>query len=144
MASKQQLQEVPDLQVTDRELGTLSELDFSCLDPSFQYRWINKNPLKVARAKARGFIVVDPSEETIKNLVGESPEATDGTYSIGDVILMKLPILNHRARRHAQKRKTDKRLRGPERKFRKTAAEKGALRNQRIEVITNKDPEKED
>jgi hypothetical protein len=138
------LAEVPDLNVKSRELATLSELDLSTLDPNFTYRLVHKSPLKVARARARGYIIVDPAHETILNAVGEAPEAEDGTYRVGDTILMKLPKLTHRARRKAQKRKTDKRLRVPERKFRKQAAEKAALRGQDIEVITSKDPEREE
>lgn len=137
-------QEIPDLEVHSRELGTLTELDPATLDKRFTYRWVHKSAMKVARARARGYVMVDPSTETILNAVGESPESADGTYTLGDVVLMKLPKLQHRARRLAQKNRTDKRLKGPTRKFRRTAKEKGLQRGQDIEVITNKDPEKED
>lgn len=144
MATKPQQQEVPDLEVTSRELGTLTELDPTTLDKNFTYRWVYKSPLKIARARARGYVMVDPSTEDVLNAVGESPESADGTYTLGDVVLMKLPKLQHRARRIAQKNKTDKRLKVPARKFRKTVQEKSRLRGQEIEVISKKDPEKED
>lgn len=146
MAARPQPSEVPEVEVKSRELGSLTELDPACLDKHYTYRWVHKSPLKVARAKARGYRIVDPANEEIRNAVGESPEAADGTYTLGDVILMRIKRDEYRARRKTQKRKTDKRLKGPVRKFRRTAQERGALRGQHIEVITdNKDPEgKED
>src|SRR5690348_16466104 len=84
--------EVPGLSVKNRELGSLTELDPESLDKAFEYRWVLRAPLKVARMKARGYVIVDPAvEPDIKNAVGESPTVADGTYSIADVILMKLP-----------------------------------------------------
>lgn len=140
MARNPERKEEPELEVYNRELGTLVELDSASLDPNFQYRWVNRAPQKVARAKARGYIVVDPSKEEIKNLVGESPEASDGTYTIGDVILMKLLKSDFRARKKAVKRKTDKRLKSPVRRFRRAAREGGLREGRDIEVISKKDP----
>jgi hypothetical protein len=144
MADNSQRKEVPQVEVTSRELGALIELDKSKLDPDYEYRWVHKSPLKVARARARGYRIVEPDSEDVLNAVGESPAAADNTYTIGDVVLMKIKRIDHRARRQAQKRKTDQRLKGPVRKFRKSAEEKSRLRGQRIEVITDKDPEPKD
>lgn len=136
--------EVPQVEVQERDLGTLVELDLSTLDPGFTYRWVNKSQLKVARAKAKGFKIVDPAEdEGIHNLFGDDIEAQDGTYTVGDVVLMKMPKERHKARRHMVRRKTDQRLKGPVKKFRKVARDVSESRGQRIEVITNKDPERE-
>lgn len=144
MVTKAKPQEVPEVEVKSREYSTLTDLDKSQLDPSFEYRWVNKSPLKVARKKAMGYSIVDPSTEEILNGIGEAPDTADGTYTIGDVVLMKIPKVEHRARRVASKRKTDKRLKGPVRKFKRAAVEKGSQRGEEIEVITRKDPEKED
>lgn len=135
--------EFPEVEVQSRELGTLIELDPKTLDPKFEYRWVHKSGLKIARQRARGYVIVDPVEEKITNLVGESPEAADNTYTIGDVVLMKIKKLEHRARRHGQKKRTDKRLKGPVRKFRKDAAGKRTRSGERVEVITNKDPQED-
>lgn len=131
--------EVPTVTVTQQDLGTLTELDMSTLDPGYIYRWVYKAPLKAARARARGYEIVDPAEEAIKNAVGDSPEAEDGTYTIGDVVLMRCKKPIHRERRHANKRKTDQRLKGPERKFRKEVKTVGSQRGLDIEVITDKE-----
>ncbi len=132
--------EVPQVEVKSREFGSLLDLDLSKLDSDYQYRWVHKSPLKVARARARGYRLVEPNSEEILNAVGESPAAADNTFTVGDLVLMKIKKLDHRARRIAQKRKTDARLKGPVKKFRKSAEEKSALRGQTIEVITDKEP----
>jgi hypothetical protein len=138
-------QEVPEIEVYNRELATLTDLDPETLDPDYIYRWVHKSGLKIGRQKARGYVIVKPEDEEVKNAAGEAPEAADGTYTIGDVVLMKIRKLEHRQRKHAQKRKTDKRLKGPVRKFRRDARSKTDRAGQRVEVITTKDPQgKED
>lgn len=137
--------EVPQVEVTSRELGTLTELDPQTLMKGFEYRWVHKSPLKVARAKARGYTIVDANVEELKNAVGESPDiAADGTFTLGDVVLMKIDRLGLRARKIAQKRRTDKRLKGPVRKFKRDTSAKRTRSGEAIEVITNKDPEQEE
>lgn len=140
MATNRAPKEVPEVEVYNRELATLTDLDQSLLDPNFTYRWVHKSGLKIGRQRARGYVIVKPSEEEILNAAGEAPEAADGTYTIGDVVLMKIKKIDHRARRHAQKRKTDKRLKGPVRKFKREARSKTDRAGQRVEVITTKDP----
>lgn len=140
MAAKPQTQEALDIEVKDRELGTMLEINPKYLDPKFTYRWVHKSNLKIARQKARGYVIVSPAEEKILDANGESPEAEDGTYTLGDVVLMKILRDEYRARRHAQKRKTDTRLKGPTRKFKRTAQGKTDRSGQPIEVITNKEP----
>lgn len=139
-ATRPQTTEALDIEVKSRELGTLLEIDPSLLDPKYTYRWVHKSNLKIARQKARGYIIVNPAEEKILDAAGESPEAEDGTYTLGDVVLMKILKDEYRARRHAQKRKTDTRLKGPVRKFKRSAASKTDRSGQRVEVITNKEP----
>lgn len=134
------------LTVQSRELSTLADLDPSTLDKKAQYRFVYKSPLKLARAKARGYVVVDPLEEDgIRNLAGEPMEvASDGTYTVGDTVLMKISKVAYRAREKKKKRKTDMRLKGPTKGFKKKAREQGSVRGQDIEVITKKDPEQGD
>lgn len=131
--------EVPQVEVQQRDLGTLTELDPESLEAGYVYRWVHKIPLKVARAKYKGYVIVDPAEEKILNVTGDSPETEDGTYTIGDVVLMRIKKLDYKARRHALKRKADKRLKGPERKFRKDVDATARQRGIEIEVITDKD-----
>lgn len=128
------------IEVQSRELGTLLEIDPKYLDPKYTYRWVHKSNLKIARQRARGYVMVIPAEEKILDANGESPEAEDGTYTLGDVVLMKILKDEYRARRHAQKRKTDTRLKGPARKFKRTAQSKTDRSGQPVEVITNKEP----
>lgn len=134
------------LSVQSRELATLADLDVSTLDRRFQYRFVYKSPLKLARAKARGYVVVDPAEEDgIRNIAGEVMEtAADGTYSVGDTVLMKIPKVAYRAREKKKKRRTDARLKGPSKGFKKKAREQASIRGQEIEVITKKDPQQEE
>lgn len=123
-----------------QELSSMLELDMSTLDAGYVYRWVHKTPLKVARQRARGYSIVDPAEsEGIKNAVGDSPEAEDGTYTVGDLVLMRCKKLTHKARRHHVARKAKQRLRGPERKFRRDVKAKGESRGFDIEVITDKE-----
>lgn len=132
--------EVPQVEVIQQDLGSLSQLDSRTLNPKFVYRFVHKSSLKVARAKARGYVIVKPEEETILNAVGDSPEAEDGTYTIGDVVLMKCPKDVHRARRHHTKRKTDARLGAQKKKFSRTAKQAARRAGVDIEVITDKEP----
>ncbi len=133
------------LEVQDRELATLTELDPDSLDKAFSYRWVYKNPKKTARMRARGYKFVDPTQEEPKNLVGDVVEvASDGTYTVGDTVLMKVPRVVKKARDRKKARKTESRLKGPQRSFKKKAREQSAIRGQNIEVITKKDPQREE
>jgi len=130
----------PHIEIESQDfLGSMLELDLSKLDPNFQYRWVHKSNLKVARAKAKGFVIVNANDEAISNVVGDSPDEVDGTFTVGDVVLMKCPKSLHRARRQRIKAKVDKRLKGPERKFRKEVQEKSLHFSEQIEVITDKE-----
>ena len=132
--------EVAEIKVEPQEyLGSMLELDLAKLDPNFSYRWVHKSNLKIARAKAKGYRVVKPDEEQIQNVVGDSPETEDGTFTVGDVILMKCPKSLHKARRERVKTKVERRLKGPMRKFRKDAQAKSMHFSEPIEVITDKE-----
>ena len=129
--------EVPQLQVECLEhLCSMLELDPSTLDPNFKYRWVNAASLKLARARAKGYRTVDAEVETIKNAVGDSPEAEGGVYRVGDVILMKTPIATYKSRRKVIRRKTDARLKGPEKKFRREAQQHSESYGEPIEVVS--------
>ena len=135
-------QEVPDVTVESREyVPSLLELADDCKDPAFKYRWVNVAPLKIARAKAKGYVVVDPNEEEIRNLVGESPGDDGGVYRMMDVILMKCPRTTHKSRRQRVAEKTKTRLGNQKRKFKKQARSLGEQRyNVPVQVITDKEP----
>ena len=133
--------EVPTVSVESREnLGSMLELDISGLDPKYNYRWVHKSPLKVARAKAKGYRFVDPENTDVKNVFGDSPEtAADGTITVGDVVLMFSDKNLYKARKRKQRAKSEARLKGPERKFRKEAEQASQIRGERVEVITDKE-----
>lgn len=134
-------QEVPSVSVESREhMGSMLELDTSRLDKRFKYRWVNVAPIKVARAKAKGYIFVDPDEE-IQNLVGDSPDTEDGRVRVGDLVLMKAPRALYKARRAKLASTTKARLGGQKRKFKREAQVTGQERyGMPIETITDKEP----
>lgn len=134
--------EVPTVQVEAREqMGSMLDLDVEKLDPKFKYRWVNVAPLKVARAKAKGYVLVDPDEEEILNQVGDSPDTDDGRVRVGDVILMKCPRVVHRERRKRVAERTKTRLGSPKRKFKREAQVRGSQRyGVPVNVITDKEP----
>jgi hypothetical protein len=122
------------------EFQSMLDLDLSTLDPNFTYRFANVAPLKVARWKARGYTIVDATQESgIRNAVGDAPEAEDGTYRVGDLVLMKVPKTLRKARRRALAKKRDQRLKGPEKQFRHQARKKGRRYSTPVEVITDKE-----
>lgn len=132
---------LPDLQVTARDLATLIDLDVSRLDPKFHYRLVHKSRQKVARRRAMGYKVVDPAEEEVYHNSGERLEpAEDGTYSVADLVLMKIPRREHKQRRLAQKRRTEQRLKGPKRAFKNKARRTKDRGGNTVEVITDKEP----
>lgn len=136
--------EIPQVQVEDLEqMGTLTELDTSGLDQNFKYRWVVTIGIKMARAKARGYVFVDPTEEEIRNAIGDAIEIRDGHYVIGDVVLMKCPRTTHAARRKRLQKKGERRLRSPERKFRKDADAASSKFSEPIQVITTEGDDKE-
>lgn len=135
--------EVPAVTVVDRGEHVLSmlELDLTSQDPHFKYRWVNVAPIKVARARGKGYKFVEPDEDLIRTLVGESPDAEDGRIRVADVVLMKCPKPVHRERRVAVAKRTKDRLTAPKRKFKREATARGIERyNTPVEVITNKEP----
>lgn len=126
------------------EFKSMLDLDLSTLDPNFTYRFANVAPLKVARWKARGYVVVDAIKEpNIRNAVGDAPEAEDGTYRVGDLVLMKVPKTRRAARRRALAKQRDERLKGPVKQFRSKAKKRGRRYSTGVEVITKKDITKE-
>jgi hypothetical protein len=131
----------PQVTVESREhMGSMLELDPSQLDKAFKYRWVNVAPLKVSRAKAKGYRFVDP-DEGIVNAVGDSPDTEDGRVRVGDVVLMKCPRTVYRERRSRVATRTKTRLGVQKRKFKREAEARGIERyGQAVEVITDKEP----
>lgn len=131
--------EVPKVEVEQQDLATLTEIDPSTLDKDYKYRWVKKAPLLIARKKAKGYMLVLPSDEEIKNPIGEDLEvAEDGTYTLGDVVLMKCKRSRYNERRKEVKRKVDRRLKAPIREFKKKGSEKTRNRyGSELEVTTD-------
>lgn len=134
-------QEPPKVNVESLEhMGSMLDLDPSRLDPEYNYHWVHKSPQKVARARARGYRLVNPLEEPdVVNAVGDSPAAADNTYTVGDVVLMRAPKATYKGRKKKMSQRRDQRLKGPERKFRGEARKESQRFVQPIEVITDKE-----
>jgi len=127
-------------------MGSNLDLDPRSLERGYRYRWVYRAPVKVSRAKARGYAVVDPaSHQPIMNFAGDILQPVeDGTITVGDVVLMRTPEQHYRGRRKLLRKKTGEKLKGPTKSF-KEKAKQEKQRNRRlsenIEVITNKDPD---
>ena len=134
--------EPPQIEVESLEsLGTLIELDPESLDPGYKYRWVAMVGIKIARAKAKGYIYVNAADEGIANRVGEMPDVKDNHFIVGDVVLMKCPRSTHAARRRRLQKKGEQRLKAPERKFRKEAEAVGSKFSEPVQVITGDEKE---
>lgn len=132
---------LPNLDVSSRDLGNLIELDVTKLDPAFKYRLVLKNRVKVGRRRSAGYVVVDPTQEKIYHVNGDEiqPDA-DGTYSIADLVLMKIARKDYKLRRLAQRRRTEERMEGPKRSFKRKARRTRDRAGNYVEVITDKEP----
>lgn len=123
-------------------MGSMLELDPACLDRKFKYRWVYKHPLKIGRAKARGYRIVDPVSHTptIVNLVGDAPDrASDGTITVGDVVLMRTLRSQYIGRRKKLRKLNKERLTGPEKTFRTKAKRAQQRLGKNIKVITDEE-----
>ena len=120
------------LEVKDREIPSLLELDLESLSKDHTYRWVRKHPLRIARAKAKGYEVVEAGDEEIKNIVGDDVgERADGTITVGDVMLMRCPKREVNARRKAVRTFNEKRLGSVKKQFKRMAKKAG------VEVTTS-------
>jgi hypothetical protein len=133
--------EVPQLEVEDlNQMGSLLDLDPRTLDKNYTYKFVNRSAnIKLARAKQKGYVFVDPENEDIKTLVGESPDIQDGRYVVGDTVLMRCPRAKERARNKAKRKRALDRLGAPTRKFKKTADKLSQDLGEPVEVITDKE-----
>lgn len=133
MASKS----LPNVEVEQLEHGqiaSLLELDPETLDPSLHYRWVNATPLKVGKAKVRGYRAI-LSDSGVRTLAGYLDDTSDGTMRIQDVILMACPVEKWRGRKRAALKQVRARLSAPKKQFKKNA------RAKRVRVITNEEDE---
>jgi hypothetical protein len=129
------------LEITARDLANLIEIDVQRLDPAFKYRLVHKSRMKVGRRRAMGYITVDPDMEEIFHVSGERVEpAADNTYTFHDLVLMKVPRPEYRQRRKALQRRTEERLGGPKKAFKRKARSMRDRAGNEVEVITTKEP----
>jgi hypothetical protein len=134
--------EVPQLEVEDlNQMGSLLDLDMRTLDKNYTYKFVNRSAnIKMARAKQKGYIFVDPEREPdIKTQVGESPDIQDGRYVVGDTVLMRCPRAKERARNKAKRKRALDRLGSQVRRFKKTADKVSQDLGEPVEVITDKE-----
>jgi hypothetical protein len=121
----------------DSDKFSILDLDESTLDPERHYRWGRADPNRIARLKAKGYIIEEVPEEEdqrIRNKLGEvAGDTTDGTYRLGDLILMSTKKVYNRVRRVRVRRLTKERIGEAKKKFKKLA------RKARVEVITDKE-----
>ena len=134
------LREEVELNVQSVEhLGSMLELHPSSLDPSYKYRWVNRDPKKIMRAKARGYEFVRVSDHRkVVNVVGDSPDTTaEGFYSVGDVVLMRSRKSTYQGRRKQLREKTEAKLSTGKKEFHRLAKREGKKRRSKI-VVTGK------
>jgi hypothetical protein len=130
-----------DIEVNSRDLAALIEIDVSRTDPRFRYRLVHNSRLKAARARAKGYVIVDPDQEEIYTISGDKLEVSaDNIYRVGDTFLMKIALREYKARRVAKRKKTEERLSGPKKKFKSLARSKRDRAGQTVEVITSREP----
>ncbi len=147
--TKQLLQELgqeparPTVGVNAREgFQVLLELDPSSLAPDFEYRFVLKHPQQVARRRAQGYTVVDPSREEVRNFSGEKVHIeADGTYTEGDCVLMKVPKHIHGYRRQARAARADGLLASETQHMKQTFVRSAVKHG--VEVITTREPGRE-
>jgi hypothetical protein len=128
-------------------MGSNLDLDPKCLESGYKYRWVYRAPVKVSRAKAKGYAVVNPAThpKRLRNFAGEElVPAEDGTLTVGDVVLMRSKKDVYINRRKKLKRQTKEKLDGQVGEFKAKAkrAAKRARLSQGIRTITNEDEEK--
>lgn len=127
-------------------LGSNLDLDPSSLERGYRYRWVYRAPVKVSRAKARGYRIVDPAtHKKIRNFASDVlTPSEDGTITVGDVVLMRVPEEHYRGRRKEIRRRTKDRLTGKgreENRFKAKAREtaRRAKLSEQVKVITDED-----
>lgn len=124
------------------DVQSMLEVDLNSLDKRFKYRWVNVAPIKVSRARAKGYEFVDPSDKSLRNAVGDALDASeDGRVRVMDVVLMRVPVARHKANRTRVRERTKTRLGAPKRKFKRDANAQVQRRyGVSAEVITDKEP----
>lgn len=133
MSGEQQEKELPKVSTHEfRDVQSLLELDQATLDPTRHYRWIRESPLKVGKAKMRGYEVVH-QDDGVQTLAGFLDDAGDGIMRIGDVILMSCPLKGYRTRKRAQQKFANARLAAPAKQFKKNA------RRRQVRILREED-----
>lgn len=128
-------------------MGSNLDLDPRSLESGYKYRWVFRAPAKVSRAKAKGYAVVNPAThpKKIRNFAGEElVPVEDGTFTVGDVVLMRTRKDLYLGRRKKLKLRTKEKLDGQVGEFKNKAKReaKRAKLSQGIRTITNEDEEK--
>lgn len=120
------MSELPRVEVREnRHVESLLQLDTQTTDPELHYRWVQDNPLKIARHKMRGYTMVS-KESGVQTLARFTDEAGDTTIRIGDTILMSCPISEYNARKKSQRKFAAQRLAAPAKQFREQAKNRKA------------------
>lgn len=125
-----------------QDVQSLLQVDLNSLDKRFKYRWVNVAPIKVSRARQKGYEFVDPSDKSLRNIVGDALDTSeDGRVRVMDVVLMRVPKGRYAANREKVKDRTKTRLGAPKRRFKKEAqAQTRSRYGVATEVITDKEP----
>lgn len=133
MSDEREKQKLPEVHTSEiRDVNSLLELNPETLDPTKHYRWVRESPLKIGKAKMRGYEVVH-QDDGVQTLAGFIDDAGDGIMRIGDVILMSCPLPGYRARKRAQLKFANARLAAPAKQFKKNA------RRRRVRILKEED-----
>lgn len=124
--AKQEAPKAPE-QVTvrqPRDISSALELDPKTTDPNMHYRWVRNDPLRITKARLKGYEVVKASKDGPTPMVSVD-DAADGTIRVGDVILMACTKAQHALGRAEVKSTADDRLRRVTQPVKKLAKDTG-------------------
>lgn len=122
--------ELPKVEVTNRAYGdiaSLQQLDESTLDPNKHYRWVRADPLRIGRARMKGYTIVE-KDTGVMTMAQYIDPTTDGSIRIMDTILMACDqqewLRRKDGRTGTEHRFSEKRLTAPKKQFKRRARER--------------------
>ena len=107
-----------------RDISSALELDPRTTDPNMHYRWVRNDPLRITKARLKGYDIVKASKDGPSPVVSVG-DAADGTIRVGDVILMACSKAQHELGRAKVKADADDRLRRVTQPVKKLARDTG-------------------
>lgn len=107
-----------------RNISSALELDPRTVDPNMHYRWVRNDPLRITKARLKGYDIVKATKDGPTPYVSVGDSA-DGTIRVGDVILMACTKAQYELGRVEVKQTADDRLRRVTQPVKKLAKDTG-------------------